>query len=353
MMRFDTISDLTNPQLLCRITGPVTRINKTLLSAVGFSGSVLEKVEVNLQSGIIRKFVLKYTRLKVDWLSQRARDQVGREAALLNESGLSGIWKSIHCPYTAFAIENGEIGLLMDDFSAFLFPDIREPIDIKSEDLILDAIASLHASFWESSAIRKTQWLMQPRNYLEVLGPYEHESDNVAAPPDKLRNSMLEGWNIALRLLPVDIKNILKKPAYEIFEHWNDLPVTLLHGDAKIANMAILPNQKLVMFDWTYVGWGPCGIELGWYLAVNSTRLARTKENLIKKYRSCLESHLKFRVREKTWLKMTDFAVITGTMMMLWNKALGYQAGTKRGKDEWDWWVGRLKTIISNMGLTN
>src|ERR1035437_1615659 len=129
MVRLATISDLTNPEILCKLTGPIARINKKLLSAVGFSGSILERIEVKLQSGVTRNFILKYTRIKADWLSQRAKDHVGREAELLSESGLSGIWNIIHCPYLAFASENGEIGLLMDDFTDYLFPDVREPID--------------------------------------------------------------------------------------------------------------------------------------------------------------------------------------------------------------------------------
>jgi thiamine kinase-like enzyme len=348
MKRFDSTPALTNPELLCELTGPIEEINKTLLSAVGFSGSVLERVKVKLKSGITRNFILKSTRIEADWLSQRAKDQVGREAALLSESCLSGIWNIIHCPYVAFASENGEIGLLMDDFTDYLFPDVREPVDIKSEDLILDTIASLHASFWNSSEIKKTKWLMNPCNYLEVLAPGEHKSDKYAPPPDKIRNSMREGWNIAMQLLPAEIKNILVKPAKEIFEPWKDLPVTLLHGDAKIANMAIMPAGKVVVFDWTYVGCGPCGIELGWYLAVNSTRLARTKEDIISKYRSYLELHLKFSINEKTWSKITELAIMTGTMMMLWNKALGYHAGTQRGRDEWEWWVAHLKIILGS-----
>jgi len=348
MVRFAIVSDLSNPEVLCKLTGPIVKINKTLLSAVGFSGSILERIEVKLLSGIVRNFILKYTNLKADWLSQRAKDQVGREAALLSEHCLSGIWNIIHCPYIAFASENDQIGLLMDDFTNYLFPDIREPINIKSEDLILETIASFHASFWESPEVKKINWLVLPHTYLEVLGPGQHESDNIAPPPDKLKKSMQEGWNIAFELLPFEIINILKKPANELFEHWKDLPITLLHGDAKIANMAILPTGKIAVFDWTYVGCGPCGIELGWYLAVNSTRLSRTKEDVLDKYRSFLESSLKFSVHEKIWSKMTELAIITGTMMMLWNKALGYKSGTQRGKDEWEWWVVQLKTVALN-----
>ena len=345
MIRFDSIPNLTNPEFLSGVTGSITSINKTLLSAIGYSGSVIERVEVLLQSGVKRTFILKCTPIKADWLSQRANDQVGREAELLNEPSLSGVWNCIQSPYVAFAKENGQTALLMNDVSDYLFPDIREPIDFKSEDLILNSLASLHAAFWESSDIKKMDWLATSYNYLEVFAPGVHESDRYAPPPENIGNSMKAGWNIAFQLLPMDMKDILIKPAIELFEPWKELPVTLLHGDAKIANMAILPSGELVMFDWTYVGQGPCGIELGWYLAVNSTRLACAKEDFISQYRSYLELYLRFIIDEKTWSSIVDLAIITGARMMLWNKALGYQTGTQRGKEEWEWWVTQLERI--------
>jgi thiamine kinase-like enzyme len=346
MIRFDSISNLTDPEFLSRIIGPISSINKTRLTAIGYSGSRLERVEVFLESGIKRIYILKSTLIKADWLSQRANDQVGREAELLNEPSLSGVWKCIQSPYVGFAKENGQIALLMDDVSDYLFPDIREPIDFKSEDIILNSLASLHAAFWESPDIKKMNWLVTPYNYLEVFAPGDHESDRYAAPPENIGNSIKTGWNIALELLPEEMKDFLIKPAIEIFEPWKELPITLLHGDAKIANMAILPSGELVMFDWTYVGRGPCGIELGWYLAVNSTRLSCSKEDFINQYRSYLELYLRFIIDEKTWSSIVDLAIITGARMMLWNKALGYHTGTQRGKDEWDWWVAKLGRII-------
>jgi hypothetical protein len=348
MKRFDLIADLTNPKMLCALVGPIAEIHKTLISGVGFSDSSLMRLELVLQSGITRNFIFKYTKLANDWLSQRAKDRVGREAALLGEPCLTGIWNTIHCPYVAFASVPGEIGLLMDDFTDQLFPDVREPISLKSENLILDIIAKLHASFWESIELKKPGWFTRPTDYLEFLAPGKHESDKKAPPPDKIRNPMLEGWKIVMQLLPQEIGNVLSKPAKAIFEPWKNLPHTLLHGDVKMANMAILPTGSLTLFDWARVGRGPCGIELGWYLAVNSTRLVRTKEELIRKYRSCLELHLRSSIPEKTWSKMTELAIIAGALMMLWSKALGYQTGTQRGKEEWDWWRVNLETAVLN-----
>ena len=46
---------------------------------------------------------------------------------------------------------------------------------------------------------------------------------------------------------------------------------------------------------------------------------------------------------------MIGAAIVTGAMMMLWSKALGYQAGTPRGVAEWEWWVERLEKIVSEL----
>jgi len=346
MTRFDTIADLTNPEWLRKITGPVVKVDSIPLAAIGFSGATLQRVEVLSEAGTKRNFILKLVHLKTDWISQRTNDHVGREGALLDEQCLAKLWDHIHCPYIAFARENDLTGLLMNDFSGYLFPDAREPIDIGHEDIVINALASMHAAFWDSPEIEKISWLTRPRDYLNILSPGEHEQDKYCPPSDKIRDGILEGWKIALQLLSAEMRDYLVRPVEKIFEPWNDLPVTLLHGDVKIANMAIIPGDKLVLFDWPMVGCAPSGMELGWYIAVNATRLARTKEAFINEYRSRLESHLQFYINDKTWQRMVHLAVITGAMMLLWNKALGWQAGTQRGKDEWEWWKDQLEVAV-------
>jgi hypothetical protein len=45
---------------------------------------------------------------------------------------------------------------------------------------------------------------------------------------------------------------------------------------------------------------------------------------------------------------MVDLAIFTDAKMLIWNKALGYQSGTERGKDEWNWWVQKLKVVVAH-----
>jgi hypothetical protein len=349
MNRLATIAALTDPALLATISGLAAEVHIEPLTTIGFSASELQKVTVVVKNGNTQKFVLKKTNRQADWLSQRSHDSVGREAALLEEPILQKIWNYLHCPYLAFAREGYLTGLLMEDLSAHLFPDVREPVDIKSEDIILNNISCVHAAFWESEEIKKISWLAGPYDYFNLLHPGVHEQDSYCPPPDKIREHILEGWKLALQLVSAKAKNYLTSPVEVIVEPWKDLPVTLLHGDLKIANMAIVSEDRLSLFDWPLVGCAPCGVELGWYLAVNSTRLARTKEDVFIKYRSFLQSNLSFIINEKLWRRIEQLAIVTGAIMLLWNKALGRQSGTQKGKEEWDWWSGRLEEVLRTM----
>ena len=96
----------------------------------------------------------------------------------------------------------------------------------------------------------------------------------------------------ALAYLPRDVTAWLLRPAHELVDRLGSgLPRTLLHGDAKVANFALLPTG-VAAFDWSWVGAGPCTFDLGWYLAVNAGCLARPKEVVLSRYRALLEQEL-------------------------------------------------------------
>jgi hypothetical protein len=107
--------------------------------------------------------------------------------------------------------------------------------------------------------------------------------------------------------------------------------------------MAIVPGERLALFDWPLVGCAPCSIELGWYIAVNATRLAGTKEAFLTKYRNSLQTHLKQTIDEETWQQIIKLAIVSGALMMLWSKALG----RSRSEEEWEWWNNRLEEVVS------
>jgi hypothetical protein len=219
---------------------------------------------------------------------------------------------------------------------------VREPVGASTEEALLGAIATLHARFWESPALA-LPWLTRPEWYADVLGP-QQAGDEVAlrGAPQGIRDGVARGWRDALALLPAAVASKLTQPADKAWLSWSDLPRTLIHGDTKVANFAFLPGGRVAAFDWTNLGAAPATLDLGWYLAVNSTRLARGKDEFIARYRQLLEARLGRTLDDTLWERLMDAGIFTGARMLLWSKAVGLQEGTRFRRDDWDWWVARL-----------
>ena len=124
---------------------------------------------------------------------------------------------------------------------------------------------------------------------------------------------------------------------------------TLIHGDSKLGNFAIMPDKKICAFDWTMTASASPAIEIGWYIAVNASRLARSKEEVLNRYRTLLQTELDFVIENKTWNQMVRVAVLTGVETLLWNKALNLQKNIPGAKEEWNWWANNIRRIYLDL----
>jgi len=305
---------------------------------VGFSGAMLFRVRT--PDGA---FVLKRSRPDAEFTALRTHDRQGREALLLAEDALADVWQCFDSPYAAYAIETGEIGLLLHDLSDSLLPDVRAPLADSQEQLIVGALARMHARFW--SRAPALDWLVRPADYCELVAPCAVADAETLPPP--LRDGVPRGWDAALKRLPDNIAKLLTSDGAEWERRWAHLPQTFIHGDVKVANFAITVDGRVSAFDWALAGVGPCTIDLGWYIAVNASRLAFSKELTIRRYRSQLELELGERLTDDLWRELEDVAVICGARMLLWSKALAVEAGREGAREEWEWWAARLADLTS------
>ena len=211
------------------------------------------------------------------------------------------------------------------------------------EDALLAALAALHARYWESDVLR-LPWLAAPAVRFALLGPMASTEEARWPEPGGFFDDVRRGWEMAFSRLPPHVKDLLDRPASVLAADCAGLPWTLLHGDAKVANFALLPGRRVAAFDWQLLGVGPATLDLGWYLAVNSGRLARPKEHVITRYRDLLESHLTRPLANLLWERMVSIGVMSGALMLLWAKALSLQEpGSPRAAEEWNWWVTQLR----------
>jgi hypothetical protein len=344
-VRLPSINALSDPDALAAVVGPVALIERSPLVTLGYTytGNILERLDIRLASGRRQTLVLKRTATSLNWVGRRGGDAVGREAALLAEPALTGIWEVLECPYRAFAEARGDVGLLMDDLSDHLLPDIDEPIAVADEDTLLSALAALHARYWESDVLR-LPWLAAPVVRFALLGPMASSEEARRPSPDAFFDDVRRGWEMAFSRLPPHVKDLLSRPASVLAADCAGLPSTLLHGDAKVANFALLPGRRVAAFDWQLLGVGPATLDLGWYLAVNAGRLARPKEHVIARYRDLLESHLMRPLSNPLWERMMSVAVLSGALMLLWAKALRLEEpDSPPAVEEWNWWVTQLR----------
>jgi hypothetical protein len=336
------IDDLSSPQGLEAIVGPVRSMERMPLSTVGFSEARHERLNLHLANGSDARLVLKRFSLVSSWTAYRTGDAVGREAALLMEPVLTGVWEVYRNPYRALAVEGAEVGLLMTDLTDVLLPEDGAPLDMIQEDAFLEALASLHARFWESDALQ-TSWLAPLAVRFHILHPTAGTEELKRITVAPVFALVQRGWEIALRAVPARVAAWLQRPAEEIARDFAHLPQTLLHGDTKVANFGFYSSGEVAAFDWATMGRGPATIDLGYCLAINSAKLARSKESVILRYRGLLEARLGKQVPAGMWEEMVTAAVIAGAGMLLWSKALALEAGAPGAAAEWAWWVAELE----------
>jgi hypothetical protein len=344
-VRFPRLDDLHSPEGLDEIVGLVRAIDRVPLTTVGFSQAHHERLTVHLENGSQLQFVLKRFALDATWTAYRTGDVVGREAALLIEPALVEVWEVFRSPFRAFAVESGKVGLLMSDLTDALVPDDGTRLTEAQEEALLGSLAALHARFWESDALQ-TSWLASLSARFHILHPSsgaEEMNRTLVAPVFTL---VQRGWEIALQNVPSRIADFLRRPAEETAADFSHLPQTLLHGDTKVANFGFYAGGELAAFDWATMGRGPATVDLGYCLAINTTKLPHGKEQVLARYRDLLVHHLGRQIPPETWGDMVTMAIVAGAGMLLWSKALAMASGTPGAADEWNWWVLELERRV-------
>src|SRR4051794_10965352 len=183
-----------------------------------------------------QRYVLKRTSLADDWMAVRSGDLTGREAQLIGDQQFAAIWEVFDCPYVAFAAEPGGTGLLMTDLTPYLLPDGRTPLSSDQQEALLRALAALHARFWNSPALDRT-WLVTPSGYCDLLGPaVAGDAAAIATLSSQLQHGVPSGWTSAMPRLGAAAAAKLTCAGRDHQRAWDDLPRTLVHGDAKVAN---------------------------------------------------------------------------------------------------------------------
>jgi len=177
--------------------------------------------------------------------------------------------------------------LMLEDLSqrGARFPNVTQDVGLPAVESLVDTLAALHASLWESPRFSSDlSWLQSHVHgrvsYLmnELAPPLiQHEIDTQAFKRELVQRLRTTGPELLDGVKRVQL-------------HQARLPQTLLHGDAHLGNTYLLPQGATGLLDWQLCVRGYCMHDVS-YLIVTSLSIAQRRAQeriLLNRYRERL-----------------------------------------------------------------
>ncbi len=290
-------------------------------------------------------YVLKVMDGRRDWLAIASGDQEGRAVCLFEDGVYADLPPEIDPAVVGAARLDAEGGpfpcvLLMHDVTDVLVAE-DAPVDTDTHAAFLDAMAALHARFWEAAP--RTTYMPLARAYL-MLSPGEARRQHAAGTAGDVQTLIAPGWESVGAQVPelfAAVRPLLDDPR-PLVDALMSTPRTFLQGDWKMGNLGRHVDGRVVLLDWDRPTFGPCTTELAWYLAINCDRLPESKDDAVQRYRHALEAK---GVRTGDWWDaQLALALLGGFLQLGWSKA---------GQDEeLHWWDPAVRPALAILGGT-
>lgn len=249
-------------------------VERTPLRSNGKTGASIERV----RTADGRQLICKHIQPAQDWLMQATGDD-GRLFRLWERGVFDCLPVGVDSAIEAVEeTADGWVVLMRDVTDALVWPGAhpgaRLPRDTSRR--ITRAAASLHEAY-KGTAI---DGLCPLVDKLAFLTPSVTRSIEV----NPLQALVFTGWERFAELAPSEVSEaflgLLERPG-RVAAALNGYPQTLLHGDLKVANIAI-EGETAVLLDWgTLTGMGPAACDHAWYLAVNGSAIDASLDDLL------------------------------------------------------------------------
>ena len=350
---YESVEEMLSQAVLSELVGqPVTDVvSLPFHSGDGKSGSHFLTVEV----GGRQHFILKRISRQWDWVMRVTGDHRCRPVVAWQGGLFDRLPEVIVHGTVACAVDGEGWALLMRDFRDVMIPPGDAKLTDGENDIFLDSMAALHASFWD-----KPEAADIADGFCDLRYRYACFSPALMRPeaegPDAVPQLVLEGWELFPSLVDPAIARLvggLLQNVQPLADALSRYPHTVVHGDWKLGNLGIIrqaadtdgPSQlpRAVLLDWALTGPAPPASDLAWYLALNSARLPVSKERCIALYRDSLAHRLDKRFDAQWWPPQLELCLLGAFVQFGWEKALGAihgetEAVRSRERAELAWW---------------
>jgi hypothetical protein len=304
----------------------------------GWSGSRLTAVE---RQG--RRAIIKRTSPALDWIVRATGDRTLREASVAE--GPLNLPDGVETPYLGVARDRDAAALLMPDLSDELisWSEGAPPVETRVLDVVLGGLARLHGSTWWTDAA-EPPWCPLDRRLLLLTPPAGRRYRDAGL---AVGERFLSGWDAFQRCAPEPARDLVAELSADVGPlicALDRLPAAGLHGDLKLANVAVHDGGPIALIDWQMTAMAPVAVELGWLVVSNVALLPEPPEAVLARYHRHADPAI-----VGDWEAQVDLAWIVGLLLRGWRKGLDAEAGVPTGwgasgGDDLAWWCDRAVT---------
>jgi hypothetical protein len=308
---FESVERMLAPETLSELLSrAVTRVRcEPLAEHSGLAGGQLLYVHTN-----VGRFVLKRMLLESDWIMFASRDTECRSVRLWEYGLLDELRPHLEHKIIACARDGDDWAILMHDLTQYVFT-WEKPMAPELVSTFLDALARLHATFWNDPVLNDPllglcdSALLLDQTSLPIAQKYTNLSMGVI--PEWVRG----GWEVMRKLLDAEaftlLKSLIENPQ-PLFRALSRYPYTLLHGDYRATNLAY-PDRP-VAFDWQEATRSLMTIDLAWFTKQGFVQDAMGQAQAINFYRGRLETYLFQRFDNTAWQAMVDLGYLVDAL---------------------------------------
>jgi hypothetical protein len=203
-----------------------------------------------------------------------------------------------------------------------------QKLTVNAFQSLLDALAAMHAMFWDNEDLRNPDLgLCDVETFVTAFWPIDF---------NRKRYDMIwfdQAWDMLFDMVESDVRvtleSLISSPK-AFSRRLADYPFTLVHGDFRPGNIAILPDaNQLVAFDWQLAGYAPALIDLHWFLT--SCDIATAFDGT-EYYRQQLAMHLGDRFDPNQWQSMLALGRLAGVLRL---GGAQFRLGVEQGINCW------------------
>jgi hypothetical protein len=311
----------------------------------GWSGATF----TSLLDGYGRRFILKRTSLAKDWIARTTLDEELREGWLASLPPDAHWLPRAVIQYLGAAADGDGVAILAPDLSTELIawerPGHDPAIDADTLMRVIQAIARLHSLPWSQSLEETAEREGDPpppwcplAERLTLLTPVS--AARYAADGNPVGDRFLAGWSAFDRAASQAARDLVERLSSDVtplVTALAALPARGLHGDLKLANVALLPDERVGLIDWQMTLRAPLAVEMGWFLVSNSGSLPVEPDEVMAGYRQALEwdsgrwgfgnEPHDFAGLAGDWDAQLDLTWIVGLLLRGWRKGIDAEAG--------------------------